>query len=303
MDPMDIKSTSRIGFIIPCCIKTDIHLNQLYRCIKQIIKFHPTIPIILINDTPPSAIYNQFNDAIAKLCNSEEQSILEVVPSINLGSGELQTFKILLEHTNKFDKAIIIQDCMILLHTLDNLDCIDKVQFLWYFSNHTLQWNSILEPENEYNIKNYIQTHTDLLIDCIITDFRDNLEFQKFAINKLRYIHMNTNANAWPGCFGCCCIITKTALEKMNSIVPFIDTFIKYSNRRYRCAAETIFSLLCHFCFPEIDFNNSYDGIYYDGFNINPYNGKHIKLDKLDNLDNLTWCARNKYIGKISFNR
>ena len=288
---------NKIGFIIPTCIHTNIHLKQLNRCLNSIATFHPHSQIILINDTP-DILENNFNDGIQKIIKQFNNILdISIVKSLNAGSGELQTFKVLLETPAfKCETAVIIQDAMVLLEPLTILEAqlIEQypVQFLWYFTNHILQWDSILEPETEYNRLNNITTHKDLLIDCILTDFRDNLDFQKFAINRLCNMHL------WVGCFGCCCIITKSAVKKMQELVPFIDTFTKYTARRYRCCAESIYALICHFVFQNNDFRKSVDGLYYDGINVNSYNGSS------DGLENgVKWCARNKYIGKISFGR
>lgn len=301
---------SDYGFIIPTCIQSTIHLEQLNRCINSIAQFHPHSQIIIINDTPPTyqPIYNHQIEHLPE--TYKDILAISIVKSINPGSGELQTFKILLENSDfKPDKAVIIQDAMVLLEPLpiQSGHISDSIKFIWYFTNHRLQWNTILEPLTEYNNQNYIINHTDLLIDCILTDFRNNLHFQKFAINRLR--KMNENTCLWVGCFGCCCIISKTALKKMNDTVPFIDTFTKYTLRRNRCGAESIFSLICHFVFPEYNFSNSVDGIYYDGVNVNSYNGKSNGLETISGnvsgnvSENILWCARNKYIGKISFGR
>jgi hypothetical protein len=286
------------GFIIPTCIHSNIHLEQLNRCINSIAQFHPHSQIIIINDTP-STYQHIYNHQIEDLPETYKHILaISIVKSINPGSGELQTFKVLLE-TPDFtpDKAVIIQDAMVLLEPLpiqrEHLQ--EPVKFLWYFTNHRLQWNTILEPLSKYNSRNYILTHTDLLIDCILTDFRDNLNFQKFAINRLR--NMNEKSCLWVGCFGCCCVISKTALKKINDTVPFVDTFARYTLRRNRCGAESLFALICHFVFPEYDYSNSIDGLYYDGIKVNSYNGR------ADGSGNISWCARNKYIGKISFGR
>lgn len=284
-----------IGFIIPTCIQSDIHLKHLNKCLNSIAKFHPNSQIIVINDTPIHFNLN-YDNQIEKIKETFADCLdIKIVKSVNPGSGELQTFKVLLENPDfKCEKAVIMQDAMVLLEALPlvEINSLDDVRFLWHFTNHILQWNSIPEPLNDYNSKNYITTHTDLLMDCILTDFRDNMDFQKFAINRLR------NMRSWVGCFGCCCIINKSAIKKMDELVPFIDTFVRYTNKRYRCSAETLFALICHFIFPENDFTKSIDGLYYDGMNLNPYNQSTFELE-----DGLQWCARNKYIGKISFNR
>ena len=60
---------------------------------------------------------------------------------------------------------------------------------------------------------------------------------------------------------------------------------------------ESIFALFCHFLFTDINFNDSYDGLYYDGIHENKESGTPT------GFDNLVWCRKKEYISKISFDR
>jgi hypothetical protein len=270
-----------IGFIIPTCCKEEKHLRQLKRCIYSIRQFYKNVKIILINDS-----INNYNLQEQFKC---DENIL-VYKSLNKGSADQQIFKIFYE-TTYFNKAIFIQDSMILNKKLPNMDNIINIQFIWHFTNHIKHWDLIKEPLTNFNKMNNINTHTDLIRHHIINNYNHNKDFQQYALNKL------INKHEWVGCFGSLCIITKEALFKLNNTVNFIDIFIACTTNRNRRVNESIFSLICHYVYPEKDFANSFDGLYYDGYNVNKFNGTKT------NFDNLVWCCKNNYISKIAFNR
>lgn len=273
------------GFIIPICIREQIHLNQLKRCIESIRKYHKNIKIILIDDS--DAIYiNQIEEIFKQDIN------IFIRESLNKGSADQQTFKVLLE-TKLFNKAVILQDSMILNKKLENIDKIN-IQFIWYFTNHIVHWDIIKEPKTEYNLNNNIYTHSDLIQHNILRDYKDNESFQKYVINKLE------NKKEWCGCFGSLCIIDKKSLSFLNNNVNFINKFIYSASNRDRRVNESIFALICHYSFPKINFKNSYDGLYYDGDN---HGGNINLINKPTGFDDLTWCAVHDFFSKVSFNR
>jgi hypothetical protein len=53
---------------------------------------------------------------------------------------------------------------------------------------------------------------------------------------------------------------------------------------------------MCHYYFPQ-NYENAYDGLYYDGINVNEYSNKQT------GFDDLKYCCRKEYISKISFER
>ena len=270
----------KLGFIIPTCCREDVHLRQLHRCIQSIKQYYSTKHIILINDSIEK--YNLKNEFV-------DDKYIHIIESYNKGSADQQVFKILLE-TDLFDKAIFMQDSMILNKKLDNIDNIG-FKFIWHFTNHRVHWDIIKEPRTEYNIKNNIISHTDLIKHNILRDYTYNKDFQKFCIDKLN------KKNEWVGCFGNLCIINKEYLEKLNNNINFIELFTNSTSNRDRRVNESIFSLICYYCLPNKKFEDSYDGLYFDGKNTNEYNGKAT------GFDNLNWCAKKYYFSKVSFNR
>ena len=90
----------------------------------------------------------------------------------------------------------------------------------------------------------------------------------------------------WVGCFGSLCIITKMQIIEMDKKVKFVDKFVDATSNRDRRANESIYSLVCDYCYPLVNFQKSFDGLYYDGINVNEYSGKPTEFD------GLTWCCR-----------
>ena len=271
------------GFIIPTCCREDIHLRQLHRCISSIRKYYPNKNIILINDS---------TDCYNLVTEFENDTNIYIIKSYNKGSADQQIFKVLLE-TNLFDKAVFMQDSMLLNKKLENIDEIQDIKFIWHFTNHRVHWNIIKEPSTLFNKENNIITHTDLIRYHLLTNYNDNKDFQKFALNKLQ------NMNEWCGCFGSLCIINKQTLLKLDKNVIFIEKFVNSISNRDRRANESIFTLICHFVFQNINFKDSYDGLYYDGSPNFKFKGRGMST----NFDNLTWCCISNYFNKISFNR
>lgn len=274
------------GFIVPSCCKNDIHYIQLGRCISSIKQYHPDHNIIIIDDSNES-----YHEQIIQYF--ELDKFIHIKRTLHAGSADQQTFKILIEN-DFFDKAVIIQDSMIINSPLTCTDTIVDIQFIWHFTNHRIHWDMIKEPTSVENIENHISTHNDLVKYCLNKDYTDNQDFLKFALNAM------DRKETWVGCFGNLCIVTRECVRNMDSIVPFVDTFIRYKTNRNRRVNESIFSLICHYVYPHKDFEKSYDGLYFDG---HLHGGYSYYMDKPTGFDNLQWCAVHDFFSKISFNR
>ena len=272
------------GFIIPTCCREDIHLRQLYRCINSIRKFYLNKHIILINDSPEK--YD-----IVKIFS--EHKNIQIIKSYKKGSADQQIFKVLLE-TTLFDKAIFIQDSMILNKKIEHIEKINDIMFIWPASNHRVHWDKIKEKPTKYNKDNNIKTHTDLIKHYLFKDYSNVIDFQKNAVENLTKFKDN-----WYNCMGCCCIMTRKNIYHMNNNTGFAEKFINYDTNRLRRVNESIFPLLCNYYFPNVDFSKSINGFYYDG----SLSWKFNKRDELAGIDNLRWCVVNEYFSKISFNR
>jgi hypothetical protein len=273
-----------LSFIIPTCIKNIKHFEQLKRCIDSVKLYHPDCNIYLIDDSDDC--FKQ--DTIFYVKSLQNVTIIE---SIMKGSADQQVFKAILDSIDDSSHYIIIQDSMILNRMFENIDLINNVKFMWHFTNHRIDWDTINEPTTDYNMINNIVTHTDLIKHNLKTNYFEDEKFLDFTLKCLN------EKDLWVGCFGNCCIITKKCVKFLDDKTKFSEKFVKNYTNRERRANESIFSLICHYYLPQ-DYSNSYDGLYYDGININNFAGKVTDFD-----NTLLYCCKNKYITKISFCR
>tara|TARA_B110000858_G_C17793443_1_gene471133 strand:+ start:293 stop:1114 length:822 start_codon:yes stop_codon:yes gene_type:complete len=236
------------GFIIPVCIRDNGRKILFIECLKSIRRIYTDNYIILIDDGDWDL--NEINEI--KAMNN-----IHIVKSLYKGGGEFQCFYELIK-TDKFDKAIILKDGIILKKELPNTDN-TNLKWLWHFTNHRVHWDIIKEPVTEFTKNNNIVYHTDLLKYHIINNYSSNVGFQQFSLYYLK------NKGKWVGCCGGMCVIDKKTVHLIENKVKFIDNFNKSTTRRERMVNESIFSLLCHYCLPEILFKDSYEGLYYDG--------------------------------------
>jgi hypothetical protein len=269
-------------FLIPTCLKLDCHLTQLIKCINSIRTYY-NVNIYLINDSDTK--YDYFFEFLSK--NVEN---IHVYKTLINGSADQQVFKFILDKNFIETHFIIFQDSMLLNDKIENIENVENVKFLWYFTNHIKDWDIIKEPETCFNNLNNINTHTDLIRYHLINFYNENSNFLEYSLYALK------NKNIWCGCFGNCCIITKECVDTINKHTNFVNKFMNNTSNRERRMNESIFSLLCHFYFPN-DYKNSVDGLYYDG--INEPNGRGKKTS----YDNLEYCCMNKIISKISYQR
>jgi hypothetical protein len=168
---------------------------------------------------------------------------------------------------------------------------IKSLKFMWHFTNHRVHWDGIIEDRTKYNIDNNIITHTDLIKHNLIKYYSSVPHFLIFGL------HMADDKHKWVGCMGYMCVINKECLIKMNLEIDFANIFLKFNTRRERVVNESIFSIICHYLLLNTNFEDSYDGLYYDGLRENSGSGKEL------GIDNLKLVGENKYIKKVSFVR
>lgn len=272
-------------FIIPSYCNSDLHGLQLKRCINSIRKHHDN-KIFIIDD------YSSFN---INLYISNFNNI-EILKSQIKGAGDMVTYYNFTK-IDGFENAVIIQDSMTLECRLDNINDNKTIQNIWHFTNHRLHWHKIKEPNTEYNKKNNIKVHDDLVIDCINNMIKKN-DFK----NWIKDIYFQKEK--WSGNIGCQSIVNKEFLIKLNDKTDIVNILLNMNNNRLRRVAESVFPLACQFVLGESFIESSYDGIYYDG--INEQNNKKTLTTKSINLgDNgsVEQVCKNKYFSKITFNR
>lgn len=273
-------------FIIPSYCNTDLHGLQLKRCINSIRRFHNN-KIIIIDD------YSDID--ISSFVSSFDN--VDIKKSQVKSAGDMVTY-LTFKNMTEFETAIIFQDSMTLECALEDIEKIDTMKSVWYFTNHRLHWSHIEEPQTEYNIKNNIKVHDDLILDCI-DKLIENEEFKSFAKE------IYPQKNKWSGNIGCQSIINHNFLIEMDEKTGIIDFLSKMNNNRLRRVAESIFPIACQYMLGDKVFEKSYDGIYYDGVNIQ--NGRRNYIAKELGLGNYSdvveQICKNKYFSKVTFNR
>ena len=275
-------------FVITVCIKDNVQLRQVIRCVKSIRKFHKE-RIYMLNDTEAEyfkTIEQKFNDF----------DNLEIVETVKKGLGELQVFDFIVncQDIDENDNVVYFHDSTIMLKSFDEASNVNDIKFLWFFTNHLFHWDNTVEEQTPYNLENGIVSHTDSIIDCLKKHYYQNPYFLEWALDAMK------NKEKWVGCFGYMCIIKKKALNHMNRIIPFTKTFLKFCGRSDRIINESVFSLICNYFYSVQHCIKSLDGLYFNGYQ-NSIRGFHTPVEEID--DPLIWSIKSDYMGKISFAR
>jgi hypothetical protein len=234
------------GFIIAACIREESHLNSLNDCLSSIEQFHLKNKCVVIID------FTSDKTLVKKIIENFPNVIFELETSNYPADMQLLKF---FKEKKYFNTAILLQDSMRVLKEFKIENILD-IQYIWHFNNHRIQWDTIREPCTDYNIKNNINTHSDLI--CHVIDSLPDTYFKEYC--KITY----PQKNLWSGCFGCLCIITYDFLQILDSKTDIINIQSNMITNRLRRVIESIFSLACEYAIGK-HITSSYDGLYYDG--------------------------------------
>lgn len=267
-----------VNFIIPTFCSKQEHVTKVINTLKNIFKYHPSSKIFIIND------HSTIDVQIIKNTFSKSNDIKIINSKYQKGVAEMLPYLYMLQ-MNDCSKAVIIVDSVDLLFSLTNeLQHTTNIKYIMHFTNHRVHWNKIKEPSSEFNVKNNIHTHSQL-----IKYFANkNLTNKKF----LTYFNeIYDNMNNWVGCFGCMSIITYAFLKKLEHKTNILrDTIPHIKNKRDRMVMETLFSIACQYVLGQtpqsLDNNNS---LYYDGI--------------MKQTNDKIYLRKTKHFGKISLQR
>ena len=251
---------SNYGFIVTSYLSEQKHLISLNNCLNSIIKNNPNNKIVVIVDHKSDISFIEQ----AKNSFSNRNVIFDI------SNDDIRADMLTLDYYYKkryFDKAIIIQDSMKLKNKIDP-SRVDDILYLWYATNHRLQWNVINEPKSDYNTEYNIITHEDLISHIIDTKIQ-NLDFKKYCED------IYSNKDKWCVCFGGCCIITHDFLVRLNDLTGIIDLQKQMNTRRLAMVFESLFSIACQYV-TQRSMECAYDGLYYDGVKGNNLDGRVI---------------------------
>jgi hypothetical protein len=238
---------SEFGFIVPACPQNNTHKNILYNCINSIYKYHPGIDIVVI-------FSNLSDESLVTEIKKDYPSLIYESSILNISADMLALFYYKL---NKyFKKAIVIHDSVEVLSQF-NITDINDIKYIWYATNHILEWNKIKEPETDFNKKNNIIVHDDLN-KYIINNIIINDDFKKYC----QYIYMSKEK--WSVCVGPCYIITYDFLNKLDSDTNIIHLMMKMHDKRMRMAIESLLSIACQYSLRQ-EIHDGYDGLMMDG--------------------------------------
>ena len=241
------------GFLIPTYVTTTESFIAFVNCINSLKKFHPNNSKILFSD--PTNPYD-----ISELDFIKNDPTIQVIKT-RYCDGELNVLKHYYER-KYFDIGIILHDSFEIKRELTNIETINDVNFIWYFTNHRVHWHIIEEEKTEYNIKNKIKTHDDLILHICKKSY-EGTEFYKWLTD------IYWKKEEWIGCFGPVSIINHSFLYKLQEKTEFLNIIPNIKDKRDRITIESIYALACQFVLGRPA--NSYDGLYYDG--IHPNNG------------------------------
>lgn len=231
------------GFIVAACLRETRHFDSLSECLESLDQFHADNKKIVIVD------FTSDRGLVSAAVIKFPTVIFEVdTPEVPADMLSLYFF----QKKHYFDTAIVLQDSMKILQAFD-VQKIDDINYLWYFRDH-VHWAGIPEPQTEFNIKNNIRNHDDLILYCL-KNLTKKINFQSYALD------IYFQKNRWSGCFGCCCVVTHNFLNKLDSDTGIIDIMLQMTSNRLRRAIESIFSLACQYSLNK-EIHYGFDGLY-----------------------------------------
>ncbi len=244
------RKTPTVGFVIAACSRTRVHLTGLYTCIYSIQQFHPNTKVVVIVDfSTPEQFVKEMKHQFR---NSKNVEFITDTPKVPADMLVHYYFK----KCHWFDKMVFLHDSTYILEPLD-ITKTSSLDYIWHFTNHRLQWHTIEEPQNEFNIRHGIKVHDDLMNYCI-----ENLITKEGFKQYCKEIY--PQKNKWAGCFGCMCVIDYDIVCKLDEECGLIEIMSQINTYRLRVAMESIFSLACQYVLKK-EIQSSYDGLYYDG--------------------------------------
>lgn len=276
-----------LSFVVTSYVQNDIQLRQLQRCINSIVNYSNYNYLYIISNSIDYDL-NLLNNLFKDINN------IVIMEGNNKKAAAGNAYELILSLNDGSDYYCVFQDSMVLNKKIKDISYINDVQFLWHFTCNRNIWNnySLLDKNDvipeavDNNFKNY----TDLLRYHFINYCNKDEGLVKYALHALN------NMDIWCGCFGVCSIIKKETLKYLEDKCGIVTYLKRARNPFDRTIEENVFAIVCHYYLPQ-NYENSFDGLYYDGITINRNNGTPV------GVDGLIYAAQNEYISKILFGR
>lgn len=194
-------------FVVLRHVRRRLHANLWKRCLDSIARFHPDIPIILIDDNSDPRLVDQQPPIPQVSC---------VIQSEFPGAGEILPYHYFLQAKHfKARTMIFLHDSMYLKRAFTRRELARGLGFLWHFNPNT--------------------SHADVVGEfCRLIGGREGVSLLAAF-----------NSNRWKGCFGSATIIDHTMLALMESRFRFIAKLRPViKTRHHREALERILALI-----------------------------------------------------------
>jgi len=218
---MTNESTSEcqwdIGFIVTRHVNKQESNKVWIQCVKQIRKFYPDYPIVILDDNSNQEFVSVDEEAEDFMDNVH----VHFVEPEHYKSAELLPYYY--NYVNKwFDTMIFIQDS-IFMNSYYDFRTVDKVKFIAYYDEEKTKFKKI-QPDYNENIRNILL-------------FLDNHE------PLIEYSDKNT----WQLCWGMMSVIQYPFLKHINEKYNFKNLLYKIKSHDVRIWCERVLGVI--FCF------------------------------------------------------
>lgn len=196
-----------LTFVVLRHVKKRLHASLWRRCVDSISRFHPDVPIVIIDDDSDPLLVQQTHTARSVVC---------VIQSEFPGAGELLPYHYFLQARHFQSRTMIfLHDSMYLKRAFTPAELARGLGFLWHFNPNPSGAEIVLEF-------------------CRMIGRREGAALVSAF-----------TSNRWKGCFGSATIIDHSMLMLMESRFRFISRLLPVIRTRLqREALERIIGLI-----------------------------------------------------------
>jgi hypothetical protein len=197
-------------FVVLRHVRRWVHAPLWRRCVESIGRFHPGVPIVVIDDNSEPRMVQPRRDA------PDPPGITCVIQSEYPGAGEILPYHYFLQGRFASRSMIFLHDSMYLKRPLSRQELTSRrMVFLWHFEPNRNRGDVVLEF-------------------CRRIGGREGASLLSLY-----------SANRWKGCFGSATIVDIDTLRQWESRYRFVSTLLPVINsRHHREALERIIGVI-----------------------------------------------------------